>query len=145
MRARVLIAVAIVLSWSVAHATTYVVTTTTDELNTDGDCSLREAVQAANTNAAVDNCPAGGATDEIVLAAGTYTLTLVGAGEQANQTGDLDVTAGTLTVRGAGQHATVIDGNGTDRILETVGAGVTLNLTDLTLTNGNLGAVRFGT
>ena len=35
------------------------VTTTTDELNADGDCSLREAVRTANTNVAVDACSVG--------------------------------------------------------------------------------------
>jgi CSLREA domain-containing protein len=35
-----------------AFATNIGVTTTADEDNTDGDCSLREAVIAANTNAA---------------------------------------------------------------------------------------------
>ena len=41
------------------------VDTTTDELNSDGDCSLREAVQAANTDAAVDGCAAGSGADMI--------------------------------------------------------------------------------
>ena len=36
-----------------------VVNTADDEDNSDGDCSLREAVRAANTNAAVDACAAG--------------------------------------------------------------------------------------
>ena len=38
------------------------VSTTNDELNADGDCSLREAIQAANTDTGVDACPAGGPT-----------------------------------------------------------------------------------
>ena len=44
-----------------------------DELETDGDCALSEAVQAANTNQAVDECPAGSATDpdRIVFAVGS--------------------------------------------------------------------------
>jgi CSLREA domain-containing protein len=46
------------LSASSASAASIVVTTTDDELNSDGDCSLREAVQSANTNAAVDACTA---------------------------------------------------------------------------------------
>jgi CSLREA domain-containing protein len=46
-----------------------IVTTTEDELNQDGDCSLREAITAANTNTAVDACGAGGAgMDTIQLA-----------------------------------------------------------------------------
>lgn len=35
------------------------VTTTADELSSDGDCSLREAVRTANTNLAVDGCAVG--------------------------------------------------------------------------------------
>ena len=38
------------------HAATITVNTTDDELNSDGDCSLREAIQAANTNTGVDAC-----------------------------------------------------------------------------------------
>ena len=46
---------------------TIVVTTTEDELNNDGDCSLREAITAANTDMNVDNCPAGSSVDTIDL------------------------------------------------------------------------------
>ena len=55
------------------EAATIAVTTTVDELNADGDCSLREAVRAANTNLAVDACTAGqnDQTDTITLPAGT--------------------------------------------------------------------------
>ena len=38
---------------------TIIVDTIDDELNADGDCSLREAIQAANTDATVDACTAG--------------------------------------------------------------------------------------
>jgi CSLREA domain-containing protein len=54
------------------------VTTLEDELNTDGDCSLREAIEAANTNAVVDGCLAGEAvlTDTITFeVVGTITVT----------------------------------------------------------------------
>ena len=73
-------------------AATIAVTTTVDELNTDGDCSLREAVRAANTNLAVDACPAGqnGQTDTITVPAGTYTLTVAGDDRDAAG-GDLDL------------------------------------------------------
>jgi len=101
-----------------AYATTITVNTTDDELNADGDCSLREAIQAVNTGGAVDACAAGsGAADTIMLPAGTYRLNvLVGAGEDDGsaiffQTGksgksatriewDLDagITSATLTV-----------------------------------------------
>src|SRR3989304_3670300 len=48
-----------------AHAASIVVNTTDDELNGDGDCSLREAITAANTNAAVDACIPGMGADTI--------------------------------------------------------------------------------
>ena len=70
---------------------TFTVNTTDDELNSDGDCSLREAIQAANTDSAVDACPAGSGGDTITLPAGTYTLAIAGMGEDNNATGDLDI------------------------------------------------------
>ncbi len=74
-----------------AHAlTTIAVTTVGDELNTDGDCSLREAIQAANLNTAVDACAAGVGADTIVLAAGTYTISRSGI-DDTNANGDFDI------------------------------------------------------
>jgi CSLREA domain-containing protein len=56
-----------------------------DELDDGGgDCSLREAIQAANLNHAVDGCPAGGVYDVIHLPAGTYDLSLFGEGASSN-------------------------------------------------------------
>src|SRR6266511_211883 len=51
----------------------------------DGDCSLREAISAAN---------AAPGADTITVPAGTYLLTLLNSGginEDLNATGDLDV------------------------------------------------------
>src|SRR5437899_746823 len=76
-----------------AYAATILVTTTADELNADGDCSLRDAIQAANTDAAVDTCPAGSGADTIVVPAGSYALSIAGIGENANASGDLDITS----------------------------------------------------
>jgi CSLREA domain-containing protein len=83
-----------------AHAagTTITVTTTSDDSTVDGNCSLREALQAANTDHAVDTCPAGNGADTIVLGPSTYTLTNY----------ELDVQA-TVTIQGAGAASTVID------------------------------------
>lgn len=143
-------------SASPARAVTITVTTTTDELNVDGDCSLREAVQSANTNAAVDACSAGSdaATDEIVLAAGTFTLAGA-ANEDFGESGDLDVlpnTAGLdLIVTGAGPTATIVQacavsqklapcpaGQGSaDRVFNVRGAAVTFR--HLTMRHGYAG------
>ena len=46
-------------SASLTPEATIPVNTLTDELNSDGDCSLREAIRAANLDQAVDACPAG--------------------------------------------------------------------------------------
>ena len=48
---------------AVVSGTTITVTTTSDEVADDGECSFREALEAASGNTAVDQCPAGSATD----------------------------------------------------------------------------------
>lgn len=124
----------------VAHAATITVNTTDDELNTDGDCSLREAIQAANTDTAVDGCTAGSGIDTISLPTGFYILTIAGAGENANGTGDLDITSD-VTINGEyGSGNTIIQAgtnstNGIDRVLD-VHSGATVEINDVT--------VRFG-
>ena len=58
-----------------ASAVTITVTTTVDDA-TSGNCSLREAVQAAQTNLAVDACPPGSPNLEnsILIPAGVHAL-----------------------------------------------------------------------
>lgn len=110
-----------------AAAATFTVTKTADtnDGTCNADCSLREAISAAN---------AAGA-DTITLPAGTYTLTIPGAPEDANATGDLDVTQD-LTITGAGPGTTVIDGGGLDNVIEALGtAGLTIN--SVTVRNGS--------
>jgi CSLREA domain-containing protein len=87
----------------------YTVTKTTD--TNDGvcnvsDCSLREAVDNANA------CPG---PQTIHLPAGGYILTIAGAEEDANATGDLDITDD-LSILGVG--APSVDGGGIDRAFE---------------------------
>ncbi|HEY3830957.1 MAG TPA: CSLREA domain-containing protein [Acidimicrobiia bacterium] len=96
------------LSWApAAHATggtTIHVTTTADDNTVDGNCSLREAVQAANTDSAVDACPAGNGADTITLGAAHFTLTR----------GTLEVLSNvTITGTISGGLGTIIDGNAT--------------------------------
>jgi CSLREA domain-containing protein len=131
-------------------ATTITVNTTADELNSDGDCSLREAIQAANTDAAVDACPAGSGADTITFEAATDGTPIVltgAANEDANATGDLDILdGGDLTIQGNGTGSTIVDGHGRDRVFHVCPGGgcasaVTLN--GLTIRNGNPG-IAFG-
>ena len=60
------------------HATSYLVTVGFDDATNNGNCTLREALMAATTNAARDACPAGtaGAADVIQLVGITYSWTL---------------------------------------------------------------------
>ncbi len=128
------------LQANVAQAATINVDTTNDELNGNGNCSLREAVRAANTNTAVDNCIAGSTGADIInIPAGTYTLSIAGAGEDAALTGDLDITDtnGSLTIQGDSALTSIIDGGDIDRIFDVFG-GVTLTINDLTITNGQV-------
>ncbi|HEX6385972.1 MAG TPA: CSLREA domain-containing protein [Anaerolineae bacterium] len=118
-----------------ARANTIDVTTSDDEVNSDGDCSLREAVIAANTDTAVDACTAGAGDDIISVPPGTYLLSLTGAGEDAAQTGDLDLLAN-VTINGAGQGQTIIDGNGADRVFN-VWNNVTVHISGVTIQNGS--------
>jgi CSLREA domain-containing protein len=119
-----------------AYAATINVTTFADNLTTLGDCSLREAIEAANTDAAVDACPAGSGADAIQLFAGTYTLSLpnIGGDENDNTTGDLDI-AGDLTIIGVDGNTVRIDGAGLDRILS-IQPGTSIKLRGFELTHG---------
>ena len=94
------------------------VTTPSDDLASNGNCTLREAVQAANTDRRVDACPSGRGFDVIVLPSGTYTLTLDQPGfEDANAWGDLDLHASAVLF-GEGPSPSVISGNNSDRPLD---------------------------
>lgn len=99
--------------------TTYIVTITadTDDGRCDTHCSLREAITAANANPGADT---------VRIRAGTYTISLAGPGEDANATGDLDITDPVALV-GAGRQRTILDGGGIDRVLEVVAGPTTIS------------------
>ncbi len=114
-----------------ASAVTIAVDSTADA---DGACTLRHAITAANGDAPTGGCAGGSGADTITIPAGTYTLTRAGAGEDANATGDLDVTSG-LTIQGAGAGSTTVDAGGLDRVFHVIG-GVTVTIRGLTITGG---------
>jgi len=121
------------------YAAGFTVTKTAD--TADGtcaaDCSLREAITAANALAGAD---------VITVPAGTYTLTITGTGEDGNATGDLDLNSD-ITITGAGAGTTIIqagtlgypDGgaNGIDRVFHIPGA-YTVNISGVTIANGKI-------
>ncbi|MEX0800813.1 MAG: choice-of-anchor Q domain-containing protein [Dehalococcoidia bacterium] len=112
-----------------AHAADIAVNTTDDENNVDGDCSLREAVEAANTDAAVDACTAGAGADTIAVPAGTYLL----------ETGELEITTD-VTINGAGAADTIVDNaDDTGRVFNVNESAATVVINDLTVQNGQSG------
>ena len=117
-------------------AVAILVDTLDDELNTDGDCSLREAIIAANTDAPRDACPAGSGADTIDLPAGDYVFALAGTDEDAAATGDLDITHD-LTLTGAGKASTIIDGHGLDRVFDVRTFAISVQISDVTITGGD--------
>ena len=128
LRVRVLLMLAaLVAAPAIGQAATFNVNSTLDAVDaTPGDgicatagsvCTLRAAIQEANALAGADT---------IVVPAGTYTLTIAGAGEDAAATGDLDITSA-VTVEGAGANLTTVNGGGIDRVFDVLtGANVTL-------------------
>jgi hypothetical protein len=101
------------------------VTTTTDSAD---NSSLRACVIWSNANSG---------TDTITVPAGTYTLTRAGTGEDAADTGDLDITDDVI-INGHATNATVVDGNSIDRVFDILGADVTM--TNLTIQGGDVTA-----
>jgi CSLREA domain-containing protein len=104
---------------SAAVAATFLVTKVADtqDGSCDADCSLREAVDAANANAG---------NDTISVPTGSYIL--------SHASGMLSVTDD-VDVEGSGQTSTIFDGNDTVRVLD-VASGVVATLSDLSIENG---------
>jgi hypothetical protein len=117
----------------VGHA--FVVDVTTDGVDTmpgdgicatsGGHCTVRAAVMESNALAG---------RQTVTVAAGVHTLAILGRGENASVTGDLDVTDD-LDIEGAGAAVTELDAQGFDRVLELRG-DASLSLADLTIRNG---------
>ena len=59
-----------------AAAATITVTSNAPSPGASGDCTLGEAIQAANSDSPVDACPAGNGDDVISLSAQTFGNTL---------------------------------------------------------------------
>ena len=115
------------------QAATIDVDTNNDELTVDGDCSLREAIEAANTDTAVDMCAAGSGPDTINIPAGMYALKVMGD-DDVNLRGDLDVTSD-IVLQGAGASTTQILSIIDERLLHVL-PGATVELHGLALQDG---------
>ena len=129
------------------------VTTPNDEFNNGAaGCSLREAVQTANTNANFGGCAhvgsfaAGDDADIILVPAEDpgYPLARDGKDEDANATSDLDITSN-ITIKGAGAGTTPIFlcGSCEGRIIHVL-SGNNVTIQDVTLKLGKLPFGRAG-
>jgi len=131
------------------------VTMKEDVVANDGRCSLREAIDAANTDSRsgskAGECIAGQrvpVVDVILLRRGTYRLKRGAAGDDLNVGGDLDVTESVI-IQGKGQKGTVIQngignpevaGDG-DRLFHVdpgAAGGVDVTFSKLTLARGDV-------
>jgi CSLREA domain-containing protein len=107
-----------------APSTMITVTTTDDEHNRDNDCSLREAIAAANTDTAVDACSPGGKNDIINFSiSGTIVL--------SSTLGELDIDTN-VTVEGG--DVITVSGNNAVRVFFVDSGTVTFDR--LTISNG---------
>jgi Immunoglobulin I-set domain len=146
---------------SAATFTTFTVTSTLDlpDLNPgDGICNADNLIPATCTlRAAIMESNFVGGDNVITVPAGTYTLTLGPADDEANaagatmETGDLDIvdlslfslpTLTSVTINGAGAGATIIDGGALDRVIDVNnfaagGQSVNVTLNGVTIRNGN--------
>ncbi len=127
------IAACLSLSAIPAQAAKITVDTLVDEVNTvNSNCTLREAVTAANTNTAVDNCTAGSGEDTIVFGAGLNGQTII------LNSGQIDIAdaANPLTIDASALASGItISGNNTSRVFgETQGQKLTLS--NLVITAG---------
>lgn len=107
-----------------------------------GDCTLGEAIQAANTNLTVDGCSAGSSlgADTIMLPAGTYTLTSIAFTHIFYGAAGLPGITSDVVVQGAGSGSTIIERSdgATDQFrLMLLGNGIgSIVLNDLTMRKG---------
>jgi CSLREA domain-containing protein len=122
--------VAVLVPAATAQAATFTVTKTADTVP-DGcspsDCSLREAVAAANASAG----------NTVAIPAGTFVLNTA---ENAAAFGDLPINE-SMTIAGAGARSTIISGNGRSRVFRPNNDEATVTFNDLTVTGGVTPAV----
>jgi CSLREA domain-containing protein len=115
------------------RAATLTVNTVTDDNAANGLCSLREAITAANTDAAFGGCAAGSGTDTI-----TFDATVFATPQTINLTSALPNIASNMTIDGPAtpDRITVRRDTGGDYGIFTIDSGV-VTIDGLTLTDGN--------
>ena len=99
------------------------------------DCTLTQAIQAANTYRAVGGCRAGRGPDLILLPAGAYLMTTVG--NVTNGPTALPTVTGELEIRGTGPAGTSIERDGNAPAMRLLQVRGVLTLRHLTIRGGS--------
>lgn len=121
--------VAVLLTFAAAaQAATITVSATAD---TSGvQCTLRDAITAANTDAVSGSCGAGSGTDVLDLSGLNGTITLGSA---------LPVIFTPMTIQGPGASALAVSGNDAVRVFEVTSFAGTAAFSGLTMSHGRCG------
>ena len=121
---------ALALSAVTANATTYTVNTLNDSSG-NGDCSLRDAINAANGNpTSRSTCTTPGSGNDTIKFSVPGTITL-----GSTLPAIANTAPNSLTINGSGQSITV-NGNHAVEVM-VVNSGATLSLANLTIADGN--------
>jgi len=111
-----------------------VVNTTAQIASSPRDCTLGDAITAANTDTAVNGCAAGSGADTIMLPAGTFHLTRINNSNRAAATPDISTA---ITIQGAGAGTTILERDaGSPDFVIFYQSGGTLTLNDLAVMRG---------
>ncbi len=136
--ASVAVCLAVLASAGVASAATIRVDVFFDEFFGQAEaCSLRDAVQAANTDTDFGGCvrKGSGGEDTIVLQGGqTYFRSVAGV-DDTNAAGDLDITGRTI-IKVKGEGMATVDANDMDRVIQ-VHPGARLEASRLVVQDGS--------
>jgi CSLREA domain-containing protein len=97
----------------------------------DGSITLREAIEAANTDSAVGDAPAGSGADTIQFDSSLNGQTITLGGTELQITGELEIV-------GPGAAQLTIDGDGQSRVFS-VANGITAGISGLKITGGFAG------
>lgn len=115
-----------------AVAAEYIVDSLDDTIVMDGQLTLREAIEAANTNTIVGDASAGSADEMDVIG---FDPLLAGGTIQLNGT-ELSI-SGDLHIVGLGAESLTIDAMGLSRVFSLPGTGSDVAMEGLTITGGS--------
>ncbi len=107
----------------------------------NGNCTLGEAIQAANTDSAVDACPAGNGADVITLAANTTYEMIIHADTLSGWTALPKITSDIMI---QGNSAMLFRNSGEPFRFFAISSEGILRLQNITLSDGNVGSAAGG-